>query len=820
MTDVLFRDLRYALRTLRQRPGFTAVAVLTLALGIGASSAIFTVANGVLLRPLPYRAPAELVLVRGGWNTQPEAHLSVSEYWDYKERQTALRGMGAYAGGSLNLTGSGAPERLEAGFITADLLPVLGVAPAIGRGFAAAEDLPGQPAVVLVSDGLWRRRFGADSGIVGRTVRLDDAPATVIGVMPPGFQLPTHFTGTGAELWAPLQLDPAYDRTDRDWHFLDAVGRLRPGVPPAEADREAAALMAAMKAEHPGEYHPSFTGLASPLSAAVVAGARPAILVLLGAVALLLVIACANAASLLLARAEARQREMALRAALGAGHRRIVSQLLTESLVLALAGGALGLLLAEWALGALVLAAPPSIPRLDAVAIDLRVLAFTLAVAIGTGLLFGLAPALYAARADLSGSLGDGGRGTAGGTRQRVRRGLVVGQIALALMLLAGAGLLTRSFLRLQAVDPGFEPRHLLTARVEVSPLRYERNEQVRAFYAELLRRLERIPGVTLAAAARALPMTGQLEIGDWSFLQEGRFSSPPLPTEYTPADWQVISPAYFRTMGIPVLEGRALEAGDRAGGPQVMVVNRTLARQVWPAGDAVGRRVLLGGGSSDSVYRTIVGVVGDVRHRGLSAEPRPEMYLPHQQFPAGTGAVSRSLYLAIRTSGDPEALATAVRATVAAIDPDVPVVDLQTMEQALGSWAAERRLTMLVASGFALAALMLGAVGIYGIMAHLVVQRTREIGIRVALGALPREILRLVLRQGALVAGLGITAGMLGALAVTRLLSGLLFRTAPTDPLTLVGTALLLAAAAAVASAVPALRATRVDPVDALRAD
>ncbi|HEX6107186.1 MAG TPA: ABC transporter permease [Gemmatimonadales bacterium] len=821
MNDSLLHDLRYAVRSLRQRPGFAAVAVLTLALGIGANSAIFSVVNGVLLRPLPYAAPEELTIVQGGWETQPDAELSVSEYWDFKERQRSHLAIGAFAGGSVALTGTGAPERLSAGFVTADLLQALGVSPVLGRSFAPEEDLPGRPAVVLLSDGLWRRRFGADPGLVGRTILLDDAPATVLGIMPPGFQLPTHFTGTGAELWAPLQLDPATDRTERGWHFLDVVGRLRPGTDLATADGEAASLMAAMKAEYPGEYHPSFHGSAGPLDVAVVGEAKPALLVLLGAVALLLLIACANVAGLLLARGEARQREMALRTALGADRRRLVTQLLTESVVLALAGAALGLLLAVWALRALVLAAPPSLPRLDSIAVDGWVLGFTAAVAIASGIVFGLAPALHAARPDLTGALVEGGRGgTAGAARQRFRRGLVVAQIALALVLIAGAGLLVQSFLRLRAVDPGFDPEGVLTARVELSPVRYERSDQIRRFYDELIRRLEELPGVGSAAAVRALPMTGQLEIGDWSFLQEGRFSSPPLPTEWTPADWQVVTPEYFRTMGIPVLQGRGVEDGDRIGAPGAVVINQTLARQVWPAGDAVGQRILLGGGGTDSIYRTVVGVVGDVRHRGLSADPRPEMYLPHQQFPAGTGTPQRSLYVVVRSSGDPASLATALHTTVAGLDPDVPLAEVQTMEEALGTWAAERRLTMMVVTAFALTALLLGAVGIYGIMAHLVAQRTREFGIRMALGAVPVEILRLVLRQGTWLSVLGIAAGLVGALALTRVLGDLLFRIAPTDPLTLAGTAVLLALVAAAASAIPALRATRVDPIDALRSE
>jgi predicted permease len=821
VTDTFRRDLRIAFRSLRQRPGFSAIAVLTLALGIGAVTAIFSVVNGVLLQPLPYRDADALVLVRGSWNTQAKAALSLAEYWDLRERQRSFERVAAFADGSSSLTGRGTAERLRTGYTSAEMFPLLGVSAALGRTFGPEDDLPGRPPVVVLSDGLWRRRFGADPAVVGRVLTLDDAQATVIGVMPPGFQLPLHFTGSPAELWAPLQLDPAADRNERGWHFLDVVARLRPGVAVEAADAEVGALMTAMREQYPGEYHPTFGGHAYALGGEVVGDVRPGLLALLGAVGLLLAIACANVASLLLARGEARQREIAVRAALGAGRGRIARQLLTESALLAVAGGLLGLILAAWGGRAMVLAAPPTIPRLSAAGIDGWVLGFALLATVCTGLLFGLAPALHSARADLAGALVEGGRGgTAGGLRQRFRRGLVVGQIALALVLLTGSGLLVQSFLKVRGVDPGFDPEQLLTARLELSPVRYRTSDQRRAFFRELMARLEAIPGVQSAGAARALPMTGQLEIGDWSFLQEGKFSDPPVPTDYTPADWQVVTPEYFRTMRMPLLQGRGLEEGDRLGAPGALVVNQTLARQVWPDGDALGRRVRLGGGPSDSVWRTVVGIVGDVRHRGLSAEPRPEMYLPYDQFPAGTMAALPSLYLAVRTSGDPAALAPALRAAVSGLDPDLPLAEVQTMEQSLGSWAAERRLTMLIVSGFAAAALLLGAIGIYGVMAHLVVHRTREIGIRIALGAVPREILRLVLSQGAWLAGLGIAAGVLGAFAVTRLIGGLLFHVRPTDPATFVATAVLLAAVAAIASVVPALRATRVDPIDALRAE
>ena len=820
MIDVLRRDLQYALRSLRRRPGFTALTVLTLALGIGATSAIFSVVNGVLLQPLPYHRPHDVMTIHTRLEGDPRAGLSLPEYFDIREQARAFSGVAAFSDGSLTLTGSGTPERLQAGFVTAEAMPLLGVPPARGRAFTAAEDLPGRPPVVLLSDGLWRRRFGADPEVIGRTLILDDLPTTVLGVMPPGFQLPAHYAGAGMEIWTLLQLDPAVDRSERGWHWLSVMGRLRPGTDAEGAGREVAALMGGMLQRYPNEYDADFSGTASPAAEELVGDIRPVILVLMGAVGLLLLIACANVASLVLARAESRQREIALRAALGARAGRIVRQLLTESVALAVAGGLLGLLVAMWGIRALVAAAPPTLPRLGAIGIDGWVLAFTAAITLSTGVLFGLAPALQAARPDLSGALTEGGRGgSAGLGRQRFRRGLVVSQIALALVLVAAAGLLIQSFARMRGVDPGFVPERLLTARVELSPVRYESNEQIRTFYNRLVRRLESLPGVHSAAAVKALPMT-QLELGDWSFVREGMHSLPPRPSEWSLAYWQTTSPGYFETMRIPVLRGRGIEATDRIGTPGVAVINRTLASQVWPGGDALGQRILLGGGATDSIWRAVIGIVGDVRHRGLDAAPRPEIYLPHAQFPAGTGTPLRTLRLVLRSEGDPALLTGALRAAVAELDPDLPVVEVQTMEEALGAWAAERRLTMLIVGAFAMLALALGAVGVYGVMAHLVVQRTREIGIRMALGALPREILGLVLSQGAWLAGLGIAAGVVVALAATRLLAGLLFGVEPTDPATFVATAAALAIVAGIASVLPAVRAVRTDPVDALRAE
>jgi predicted permease len=467
-----------------------------------------------------------------------------------------------------------------------------------------------------------------------------------------------------------------------------------------------------------------------------------------------------------------------------------------------------------------VAAAPPTLPRLDSIALDIPVLAFTAVVSIVVGLLFGLVPAWYAARPDLARAMTDGGRsGSAGSRRQRFRRGLVVSQIALALMLVVAAGLLIRSFERMRGVDPGFDPNGLLTARLELSPVRYESNQSIRQFFERLVARAEALPGVRSAAVVKALPMA-QPEIGDWSFLREGRFSLPPKQEDWNLSYWQVVGPGYFETMRMPVLQGRGIEAGDRTGTPQVAVVNRTLARQAWPGEDPIGQRLLMGGGATDSVWRTVVGIVGDVRHRGLDAEPRPEIYLPHAQFPAGTATPLRTLRIVLRTEGNPGSLAAPLRAAVAELDPDIPLTEVQTMDEALGTWAAERRLTMVVVGAFAMLALVLGAVGVYGVMAHLVAQRTREIGIRIALGALPREILSLVLSQGVRLVVTGIAVGLLGALAASRVLTRMLFQTAPTDTATFVATAAALALVAVAASVIPAVRAVRTDPVDALRSE
>ena len=601
---------------------------------------------------------------------------------------------------------------------------------------------------------------------------------------------------------------------------MNVMARLRPGVDIATASQEVGALARRMRETYPTEYKPSFGGFAVIAADDLVGEIRPAILVLLGAVGLLLLIACANVASLLLARAEARQREIAVRTALGAGTGNLVRQLLTESLVLALAGGILGAVLADWGVRGLVAAAPPTLPRLDAVHTDGWVLGFTLVVSALTGILFGLVPAIQAARPDLTVALAEGGRSGSSAGRQRFRRGLVVAQIALALMLVTSAGLLIRSFVRMRGVDPGFDPSHLLTAEVELSGVRYDTPAKVRAFYAGLVDRLDALPGVRSAAAVRALPMTGRLVIGDWSFVVEGRHANPPTPADRITADWQTLTPGYFETLRIPVLQGRAIEAEDRVGanpGHRDQPVSRE-SRVAGRGPDRPARPARRG--QVDSVWRTVVGIVGDVRHRGLTAAPRPEMYLPHAQFPMGTGTPERTLRLVLRTQGDPNALTGPLRATLAGLDPGRPAG--RRADHGSGAGRLGRRAQAHDDPGRRLRRPRAHArrgrrVRRHGPSGGAADPRDRDPH---RAGAVPREILGLVMRQGAWLAAAGVALGVVGALAASRVLAGLLFQVTPTDPLTYAGTALALLGVAGVAALVPALRATRTDPVEALRSE
>ncbi len=814
--ETLLQDLRYAARRLARSPAFTAVAVLTLALGIGANVAIFGVLNGVLLRPLPYDEPDRLVKLWNRWEGSPEADLSPAEYFDYRDRVTAFVAMGAYATGAVNLTGGDAPERLGAGYLSAGVFPALGVDPALGRRFTPEEDSPSGEPVVVLGHGLWTRRFGADPSVVGRTVFMNGSAHRVVGVMPPGFRLPEDLRGEGeTEIYLPLGID----RTtvpNRGSHFLHGMARLRTGVTPEQAAAEVAGVARVFVDEYPDDYPEAmrFGATTEPLSEYVVGDARPMLLILLGAVGLVLLIATVNVAGLLLVRADARQREMAVRGALGAGRWHLARQLLAESGLLALLGGIGGVLLAVCATQMLVLLNPPNLPRPEAIGIDLRVLAFAAAVSLLASLLFGLAPALHASRPGLGRALRESGHSsTAGADRQRFRSVLVASEVAVAVVLLVGAGLLVRSFVALRSVDPGYRTEGVLTLRLSLPQADYP-DESAPAFYRELRERVAAIPGVTAAGAVTNLPLVSGL--GDLNFRIEGR---PMAEGDVSPrADWQAVTPGYFEAMGMRVLRGRVLAPTDDERAPGAVVINESLARRYWPGADPLGARFELGGGAGPG-WVTVVGIVRDLRHTSLAEPPRPEMYLSHVQFRFwDSGAPVRAMTLAVAGGTSPAALVPSVRDAVRRMDPDLPLADVRTMAQVRADSVAEPRFVMLLLTLFAGVALALASIGVFGMLAHAVVQRTREIGIRIALGAGAGEVSRMVVRRGIGTALAGLAVGIPAALAASRVLTGFLFGVSATDATTFVAIPLLLLAVASIASYLPARRATRVDPMVALR--
>ncbi len=802
----LTQDLRLAARLLARAPLFTAVAAGTLALGIGANTAIFSFVQGVLLEPLPYPRPERLLTVwedhtgRGG-PEQEWTGLSALEDWQAESRP--FQGLAGFAGWGPNLTGAGEAERLAGLAVSDEYFQVLGVEPAYGRVFLPAEGLAGAERVVVLSDALWRQRFGADPALLGRAILLNGEPHSVVGILPAGAAAPI---GTTAAVFRPLR----HDSTQPDYgnYYIRVIGRLRPGMSAEAARGDMERVFAALAERQPESYRDVRPRLL-PLLDTVVGPAKRALLVLFGAVGLVLLIACANVAHLLLVRASARGREMAIRSALGARRRQIVRQLMTESLLLAGGGGALGLLLGTWGIGLLRALAPAGAPRLEGVGIDLPVFAFTLAASLLAGLLFGLVPALQAARPDLARSVKEGSRGAGSGTAARRLRGaLVAGEVALSLTLLVAAGLLIQSFVRVLAVDPGFRPRNLLLARLALPDASYPEEAQVVSFYDQVLERLAARPGVEAAAAVSVAPLSGNET--DWSFLIEGA----PLPEPgHEPATpYRAATPGSFRALGIPVLRGRAIAPADRAGAPPVVVVNESFAERWFPGQDPLGRRIRMGGLDSERPWMTIVGLVGDVRHRGLDQPPRGEVFLPHAQLAAG------AMTLVVRTAGDPLALVPALRAEVRALDRDVPLDGVETMEAVVASSVATSRFTTVLLLAFAGIALVLAAVGIYGVTAYTVAQRAHEIGVRMALGADRRRVLGLVVRQGMAPTLAGIALGLAGALAATRALGALLFEVTPHDPATFAGVAVLLAAVALLANILPARSATAVQPVAALR--
>jgi putative ABC transport system permease protein len=798
----LLQDFRYGCRLLFRSPGFTLVAVLALALGIGANTAIFSLVDAVLLRPLAFRDSARLAMVweEASFIGFPRNTPAVANYVDWKKRNHVFEDMAAIDYRTFNLTGEGEPDQITACGVASNLFPMLGVQPMLGRSFTPADDTPQANSVVLIAHGLWKRRFGGDPALVGKTIPLNGARYTVVGIMPAGFQFPER----RVELWVPIQFTPQ-QLALRTSHYLMVFARLKPGIsfPQAQADMQSVAAQIA--SEYPREAA-GVGAVVAPLHEQMAEGLGTALIVLLVAVGFVLLIACANVANLLLSRAAGRRREIAVRAALGAGRMRIVRQLLTESLLLATLGGSAGALLATWAFEFLSKLIPSGIAA--TLQPDIRVLLFTLAVSLLTGALFGLAPALGAARLDLNAALKQAGRASIGTSASGFRGVLVVTEVALAVVLLVGAALLIQTFARLRGLDPGFRAQNLLTLRTSLSRARYTDAVKSAAFIEGVLTRVKALPGVTAAGYTFALPLLHKG--GTRGFTIE---SQPPLPPgQVNDANFRPVSAGYLATMHIPLRRGRYFEESDGPQSSPVAVINETMVKQFWPNQDALGKRFKYGPSSSREPWITIVGIAGDVRQMGLDVPARAEMYLPYRQ------GYYAPRDLAMRVGGNPMALAEAVRREIRAVDPEQPVANIRTMEDILDEEVSHRRVQTTLLGAFAALALVLASVGIYGVLSYAVAQRTQEIGLRMALGAQRPQVLRMVVSQGLRLAVAGAAIGIAAGLGLTHLMSSLLFGIRATDPVTFVAVPLALIAVAAVASGIPALRATRVDPMSALR--
>jgi putative ABC transport system permease protein len=779
------------------------IAILTLALGIGANTAIFGVVNAVLLQPLPFAEPARLIWVwgniRDGGN---RASVSPLDYLDYRAQNTsfeqfaAMRSVPTFA----NLTGSGDPERLEARLVSGDFFQALGVSAALGRTILPENEKPGSGQVVVLSHGLWQRRFGGESSIIGKTLTIDGRPYEVLGVMPPSFKFPQN-----AELWAPMNFELG-EMKQRKAHFLRPIGRLKSGVTLAQAQAEMDIIASRLEAQYP-ESNTRWNLRMVALRDQLVGNIKPTLQVLFGAVGFVLLIACANVANLLLVRASARQREIAVRMALGAGRLRIVRQMLTESILLALLGGALGVFIAAWGMDLIVAFSGNNIPPTAEISIDRAVLGFTLGVSALTGLLFGLAPALQATRPHLTEALKEGGKGTGqSGARTRTRHLLVIFETASAIVLLIGAGLLVRSFIRLQQVSPGFDAANVLTMRIDLPFGKYNSAEKAGAFWGQVHERLSALPGVEAVGMNTELPLSGQPN--DTPFSVEGRPPASSSLAQRFGADFRRVNQDYLRSMRIPLLRALGFTVQQVRHSARLLLVSEVLATAVFPNEDPLGKRLLLG--LNEQIPFEIIGVVGDIRHRTLEAAPYATTYLPV----LNTGWTN----LTIRVAGDPLSLAAAVRREIQALDPDQPIAALRAMEQVLSESVAAPRYRTLLFGLFAVVALLLARGGIYGVISSAVAQRTQEIGVRMALGAQPRDVLKLVVGQGMVVVAIGIATGLLASLALTRLMKNLLFSVSATDPLTFSLIAFLLTLVALVACWIPAWRATKVDPMIALR--
>jgi putative ABC transport system permease protein len=810
----LLQDLRYAIRTLVKQPGFTLVALLTLALGIGANTAIFGIVNAVLLRPLPYHEPDRVVLLWSHWTNWTKTWLSEPELADYQRQARSLEHVAGFSSTSFNLTGGpgSEPLRVVAAQVQSGVFAALGATPIAGRVFTAEEDRPGHERVVMLTEGLWRSQFGSDPSIVGRTIDLDATPYTVVGVLPAALRLPLDYASrTLTQIWVPLALGPV-DPQERGNHGLNALGRLKPGVSLSQAQAEIDTITRGFLQQYPASYDEAFGLTLVPAPLEVFGDVRPALLVLLLGVGAVLLIACANVANLLLARSEGRQKELALRLALGAGRHRIVRQLLTESMLLAAVGGAAGVALAYGLTQGLIALDPLKIPRVQDIALDGRVLAFTAAVSLLTGILFGIAPALQSARTNLQSVLKEGGRDSHVATGW-LRRVLVVGEVAASVVLVAAALLLARSFARLLDVNAGFNPAHVLTLRTSLPTATYTDSAAMVNAYAEVGRRLRESPGVLAAGAVTGLPLASTR--GDWSIRIEGR---PDDPRDALAADWQVVTPGYFEALGTPLRGGRTFTDADRADTLLVIVINETMAKKYWPGVDAIGRRMMMGG----SNWITVVGVVADIHHRGLDMQPRPEMYRPHSQFRYGgpDAAAVPTMTWVVRTADDPRAAVSYARAAIHAVDAKLGISDVATMDQVVADSTSDRRLNMLLFALLGSLALALATVGVYGVVAYSVSRRTHEIGVRMAIGAKPGDVVRMMVSEGGRLAVVGVVLGSVIALAGARLIRGLLFEISATDPVTFAAVAAALLGVALLASYIPARRATRVDPMVALRGE
>jgi putative ABC transport system permease protein len=802
-----WQDIRYGLRALRARPGFTVIAIIALALGIGANTAIFSVINALLLRPLPYAQAESLVWI---WERNPGSAierepLSIPNYLDWRAQNQSFSELTAWGRTQAVLTEAGEPERINGSVVVANFFATFGAQPGLGRVFTAEENKPGQNQSVILSHGLWHRRFGGNPQIIGQSITLNSVPYTVVGVMKADFKQPEPNALVAPEFWMPLAINPTGGGRRSD--FLRVVGRLKDGVRIQQARAEMEAITARLAKEYPGP-NAGWTAQVLTLHERFVGDLRRALFVLVGAVGFLLLIACANVANLLLARAAAREREIAVRSALGAGRNRLLRQFLTESVLLAVLGGTAGLMVAFWGVEALLALAPANLPRLDEVSVSRTVFLFTLGISLATGLIFGLAPALHATKINLNESLKESGRSAGGGRRGgRLRSAVIVAEIALAMVLLIGAGLMARSFLRLQGVDPGFRPERVLTFQVTLPRAKYPEGPQISAFFDSLLERLRALPGVEAVSATTSAPLSGG---GDFlAFSIEGRPAPPP--EQVVDAEFYTVTPGYFSSLGVPLLRGEDFSSRHGANTPGVTIINETLAQRYFPNEDPIGKRLTLSNPQTGP-WLTIIGIVKNAQYKNLDGTPYPQMYGIHTQ------RAPRLLSFIARTKGDPLSLVTTVRGQVRELDANLPLARVTTLEQLMSDSIARPRFNMTLLIVFAGVGLLLAAVGIYGVISYSVAQRTHEIGVRLALGASRSDVLKLVLWQGLKLAGGGVLLGAVGAAALAQLMKALLFNVSASDPLTFVGVAVLLVAVAALACYVPARRATKVDPMIALR--